>query len=350
MGAVASLQFIQNKDLALTILPPYILCLLVINLWFTINRLNSSSRIIAYIKVFLENRIKDKQIGWESFLRKHRILQNIINEIANDIKRKKKVKKIIKIIEKAVPDKNYFYRYVLLFHFFAALSLFVYSIYNYLKEINSKFYPYFFVPYIIFFLTILIAIFVFLAYCKYWPFYYKIVKRNDKKESSNKKRNLKVDKDKKDSSNEKRNPKDGSNEEQNHDEDNGSLFKRSKYYQRIYVTIFKAQYIIGFSILLFLFYLYWQYWFNSLELLKSYLFLAASNICMLLILCICCKDRPEEEYKRIEEEITKAKLIFEKVITDTTGLNWPEEFIIKNQIPRYFYIEIEKFIFTEPDS
>jgi uncharacterized membrane protein len=51
--------------------PPVIIYLLLFNLKFTSNRLDSSARIVAYIRLFIEERNKES-FQWESFLSKYR--------------------------------------------------------------------------------------------------------------------------------------------------------------------------------------------------------------------------------------------------------------------------------------
>lgn len=46
--------------------------LIVFNFWFTVNRLMSAARIVAYIQLALEEFAADKWIGWESSLRYYR--------------------------------------------------------------------------------------------------------------------------------------------------------------------------------------------------------------------------------------------------------------------------------------
>jgi hypothetical protein len=79
IGIVAS---IQGKDTFLLIfLPTLFSFFMMIDMWFTVNRLRSNSRIAAYIEVFLEPGIiegknvslpKPEFIGWEKSLRKYR--------------------------------------------------------------------------------------------------------------------------------------------------------------------------------------------------------------------------------------------------------------------------------------
>ncbi len=54
--------------------PVLVLVLLGFNFWFTVNRLQSSARIIGYIQVVLEGAEKaDRLIGWETSLQKYRL-------------------------------------------------------------------------------------------------------------------------------------------------------------------------------------------------------------------------------------------------------------------------------------
>lgn len=45
---------------------------LLFNLWFTVNRLQSASRIVAYIQLQLEGRPQTPWLGWETCLREYR--------------------------------------------------------------------------------------------------------------------------------------------------------------------------------------------------------------------------------------------------------------------------------------
>lgn len=59
--------------------PPYIALLLaveflaVFNFWFTVNRLQSAARIVAYIQLVLEPSAACRWIGWENALRQYRM-------------------------------------------------------------------------------------------------------------------------------------------------------------------------------------------------------------------------------------------------------------------------------------
>jgi hypothetical protein len=68
-AGVAAVQLSDAPSVLL--LPVLLIVLLLINLWFTVNRLKSIARIAAYIAVVLESAPK-AWIGWEGALRKHR--------------------------------------------------------------------------------------------------------------------------------------------------------------------------------------------------------------------------------------------------------------------------------------
>ena len=71
-GATFAAAFTVSKHGLLGLMPLPFLIVLVFNLWFTVNRLQSSARIIAYLQLVHEERVTKRWIGWESALRKHR--------------------------------------------------------------------------------------------------------------------------------------------------------------------------------------------------------------------------------------------------------------------------------------
>jgi hypothetical protein len=81
-------------------LPALLTGLLLFNYWFTINRLMSASRIVAYIHVVLEGDAGWK--GWETSLREYRIW------IKDDPKAKKQIVES-ELNQKAVPDALMYY-------------------------------------------------------------------------------------------------------------------------------------------------------------------------------------------------------------------------------------------------
>lgn len=68
--AAAGLQFF-DKPFAL-VLPSVVALLTIFNFWFTLNRVQSANRIVAYIQLVLEPSAKLQWIGWESSLREYR--------------------------------------------------------------------------------------------------------------------------------------------------------------------------------------------------------------------------------------------------------------------------------------
>jgi hypothetical protein len=69
-AGVASVQL--SGEPSVVLLPLLLVVLLLVNLWFTVNRLRSLARIAAYIAVVLEPLTDDKWIGWERSLRIYR--------------------------------------------------------------------------------------------------------------------------------------------------------------------------------------------------------------------------------------------------------------------------------------
>ena len=81
-------------------LPAVFAGLLLFNYWFTVNRLSSAARIVAYIQLVLEGDIE--WIGWETSLREYRMW---IKE--NKKAKKKKVEDAMN--KKAIPDALMYY-------------------------------------------------------------------------------------------------------------------------------------------------------------------------------------------------------------------------------------------------
>ena len=69
-GGLAAAQLSGNP--AVLVLPSLLIVVMLINLWFTVNRLRSIARIAAYIGVVLEEAPR-AWIGWECSLREHRM-------------------------------------------------------------------------------------------------------------------------------------------------------------------------------------------------------------------------------------------------------------------------------------
>lgn len=106
-AGVASVQLSGNPSVLL--LPFLLICVLLINLWFTVNRLRSMARIAAYIDAVLEG-APNAWIGWENSLRKQRMWTK--KHSLED--RRKSLSKHIK--EEAIPDAMMFYGPLLLLH------------------------------------------------------------------------------------------------------------------------------------------------------------------------------------------------------------------------------------------
>lgn len=67
---VAGMTALHGEYRAL--LPPFILSLVIFNFWFSVNRLLSAARIVAYIQLALEEGRATRWFGWETCLREYR--------------------------------------------------------------------------------------------------------------------------------------------------------------------------------------------------------------------------------------------------------------------------------------
>lgn len=120
-GTVALIQLI-DKDYSI-FLPLIIIILLYYNIWFTVNRMRSTARIVAYIQVSLESE-KYTWYGWETSLRYYRkwLKQKDIN--AHEIK----------IDEKLIYDNIGYYPFILKVHIFFSImvtvAIIIYSVFN----------------------------------------------------------------------------------------------------------------------------------------------------------------------------------------------------------------------------
>jgi hypothetical protein len=97
--------------------PPVIIFLLLFNLKFTSNRLNSSARIVAYISLFIEKR-NSENFQWESFLSEYRLRVK-----DNDTKN-----------EKDNEEGLRYYPLIYWFHIISALLFIVLHVVLYLKN------------------------------------------------------------------------------------------------------------------------------------------------------------------------------------------------------------------------
>lgn len=116
-AGVAAAQLAGN-DLLLA-LPASLAAVLLLNIAFTLNRLNSMARIIAYIEAVLEPDSEIRWIGWERSLRKYRIWINERSRQNFWVARTEEMK------DAAIPDGMMFFPHILAIHgmaFTAALG------------------------------------------------------------------------------------------------------------------------------------------------------------------------------------------------------------------------------------
>ena len=112
-AGVAAVQLSGNPTALL--LPFLLIVIMLINLWFTVNRLRSMARIAAYIDLVLEGN-PASWIGWERSLRKHRIWtkQHSLDE------RRTALSKYA--TDEAIPDAMMFYGPLLLLHVMTVIA------------------------------------------------------------------------------------------------------------------------------------------------------------------------------------------------------------------------------------
>ncbi len=100
---VVGIASLKLAEPSLAFLPVVLAFTLLSNLWFTVNRLQSNARIIAYIATVLEPSSKIKWIGWENSLRIHRNWK----KAKTFEEREQKIQKYINL--DAIPDAMMFY-------------------------------------------------------------------------------------------------------------------------------------------------------------------------------------------------------------------------------------------------
>ena len=122
---VAAITQLGKSDFAI-LMPPILIFILLINFWFTANRLRSNARISAYIDVILESADSTKWIGWERSLRIYRLLIKTSPEVLEE-----KVSKFFNA--SAVPDALMFYPAIYRFH----LGIVIFSIIIYILLISN---------------------------------------------------------------------------------------------------------------------------------------------------------------------------------------------------------------------
>jgi hypothetical protein len=91
VGVGITLMTTKTEPVTAVVLPALMTGLLLFNFWFTVNRLISSARVVAYILLVLEPGAPLPWAGWETSLRKYRVwrtttpnAQGIIDERMKD--------------------------------------------------------------------------------------------------------------------------------------------------------------------------------------------------------------------------------------------------------------------------
>jgi hypothetical protein len=140
---------VQVSDKPSLILPVLLIIILWVNLRFTVNRLRSIARIVAYISVVLES-APERWTGWENALRTYRIW------IKQHTKEEQRFLLAKHIDQDAIPDAMMFYEPIYLLHVSTVIGALVLSIPS-LSDIRD-------VPEIVSFVFALAAAFLFLYY------------------------------------------------------------------------------------------------------------------------------------------------------------------------------------------
>ena len=104
---VAGLKAIDGDYIALLLV--IVAILLLFNFWFTVNRLYSASRIVAYIQLELEGSATRMWRGWETCLREYRRI--VKHELVHE---KKEIDN--ELDEEVIPDALMYYPTIFLFH------------------------------------------------------------------------------------------------------------------------------------------------------------------------------------------------------------------------------------------
>lgn len=117
--SVALIQFIDKPFMVYV--PILLLPLLAFNLWFTVNRIKSIARIVAYIQLILEENNNIVWRGWETSLRLYRKWTKL---------NKDEIDKIIKgnIDQDAAPDAMGYYPVIFYLHIGIVLLTAIFSV------------------------------------------------------------------------------------------------------------------------------------------------------------------------------------------------------------------------------
>jgi hypothetical protein len=119
-----SIAFIQFIDRQFAVYFPIIIIgLLSFNLWFTVNRMGSIARIVAYIQLILEDK-SSKWFGWETSLRHYRKWSKLNKNAADKIK----------IDDESVYDNLGYYPTIYYLHIIVTIVVFlvltIYTVYH----------------------------------------------------------------------------------------------------------------------------------------------------------------------------------------------------------------------------
>jgi hypothetical protein len=106
--AIAALNAVEQASVA--VVPVLLTAFLLFNLWFTINRLFSAARIVAYIQLQLEERAGGPWQGWETSLREYRRWPKKLGKL--------EAKRIVdsELDKEALPDALMYYPAIYVLH------------------------------------------------------------------------------------------------------------------------------------------------------------------------------------------------------------------------------------------
>ncbi len=117
--SVAAANFTNEAHLAY--LPPIVIGLMVFNLWFTVNRMHSIARIVAYVQIELEERKWEPWLGWETCLRHFRLWINRNHSTRHSLMK-------ARFDNNAVPDAIGYYPMIFYMHIAVVALLFLVSV------------------------------------------------------------------------------------------------------------------------------------------------------------------------------------------------------------------------------
>jgi hypothetical protein len=149
----AGLNFMDKAYVAY--LPPMAIGLLMFNLWFTVNRMRSIARIVAYIQIELEEKLWRPWLGWETCLRHYRMWGKEHRDDQQELVESW-------IDRNAVPDAIGYYPTIFIMHVAVVLLLLIGSLLALLNNPSTH-------AFILFALTFLTVIWFSLSALKWRP-------------------------------------------------------------------------------------------------------------------------------------------------------------------------------------